>query len=185
MRYGISETGWKRLAQQVSDREIVDLVFSNNADGWYFHAAKKPVLERDTGYVTLFVEANEMEKSAQYGNIYNFFNPDSHVSVLEISEEVREALQEGYEDGTLPHALDQLMEFGELDKIIEGLDPSDIVNSAETWDNPDFVMWFSERFPQYTFVITEDGGASPYINDAPGQLISMTEDEFDQIWESL
>lgn len=131
----------------------------------------------------LVLVTTEMDIAKQYGRdgSIHFFEITDKTKSLNLSSEntkdmdmiVEKALLEKYIFGDYVFVYDeetgQEIDFGKLsedvvEEKIEALtrkafSPTDIIDSAEGFDNPDFFQWFYETFgEQYDFVETPDGG---------------------------
>lgn len=186
MKLGISDRGLRRLAQDQTKVDLLQRIENGDLAGWYVHAANKPLLERNTGYITLFVEGDKWLDVSHYGDFFNFVNPTISVYIGDIEDEILEALKEDYEEGKLSPDLESWLESSgeEIDwdeSVRDPLNPNDIIDTAGWWDNPDFTSWFNERF-DYNFITTYDGAVLFSAEEFEGDLVVVTQEELDELW---
>jgi len=172
---GIPDSGLRRIAQAVGEDEFFLLLNSYDLSGWYVHASSKPVLERNTGYITLFVSGEAWETVLHYGKFLNFVRPNEVVDVDSISYDVATKLLEACEAGYLQRDLEYVVEASvqESDPILQiesAMNPDNIISSADLWDCHEFVVWFGENF-DYNFITTYDGAVCVSINDFEGDVV--------------
>lgn len=184
MKLGISDKGLKRLAQDQSKADLLRLIESGDLSDWYVHAANQPLDERNTGYITLFVEGDKYTDVSHYGEFFNFVKPSKSVYIEDIADEVIQTLKTDYETGYLSGDLEGWLDSADdwTSDIRELLNPGDIIDSAGWWDNPDFTSWFSERF-DYNFILTSDGAVLFDLDELQGELVTLSKAELDAIWD--
>lgn len=98
----------------------------------------------------------------------------------DLREEIIEKLKEQYEDGVLPNDIQQAMDWGaSAEEIADEFDPSDIVISAQGWDNGDFMMWFYDNIaePNGIYGIKTSDGAIVFDED----MIEREENEMQYV----
>lgn len=169
---------------KLTAKKVAETISDGISDSYYVNAADKKLKKGPSEYVTQFVEAGNHESVAFYGEFYNFVRPEISVYAADISAEVMAALKKDYDNGVLSENLRDTIEGADEDfeALESGLNPEDIVNSAELWDIEDFVEWFFVNFPQFYFVETI-GGAVSHMALFEGEIVSVTTDEFSEILE--
>ncbi len=98
----------------------------------------------------------------------------------DLREEIIEKLTEQYEEGVLPNDIQQAMDWGaSAEEIADEFDPSDIVISAQGWDNGDFMMWFYDNIaePNGIYGIKTSDGAIVFDED----MIEREENEMQYV----
>ncbi len=166
-------------------KPIVDVINRESGadDGWLVHAGEIPVLKSKPGYVKQFVDGDEYERVASYGEVYSFVKPDNIVEASDISEEVLTKLKADFNRGLLRPDLEDTLELSGADEFMELFDPDDIVDSAGAWDNSDFTEWFSDSFPSYGMVKTYNGGVMLSPGDFKGTSHALSKDAVEEMAE--
>lgn len=164
--------------------ELVQKLEDGEMDGWYFHASRR-LLDINRRYVVEMVPAEDYERTGFYGDVFNFFLPVNAVDVDEISANVATELMKQYEDYLLTPTLENtLRNFESAEQVAEEMNPTNIVDSAGLWDDPEFVNWFFDQYPDYYFVKTEDGAVT-MLNLFEGDLLDVEKDTFEEALEEL
>jgi hypothetical protein len=101
--------------------------------------------------------AEDIESVARaYGKNLFGYDGKKAIDVDKILDDVRVALEEDQ-----PEFLDwDAMGTADLEDYLSYLNPEKIVDSAEAWDDPEFVEWFVDRFVEkegIQAVLTNDG----------------------------
>jgi len=124
-----------------------------------YHNSQNPV--GDYGYH--FWASDPNKTGLQYGRYRFRLDVSDAIHVSDIIDDITSLLAEDYADGTLPCALDELLDRYSANDIAHELNPDNIVDSGGSWDNPDLVCWMYDRYFSgrgISTILTDDGAIS-------------------------
>ena len=143
-------------------------------DGWYIHgrAGRK---ELKTGHAIQMTKRADVAKqyAGKKGSVH-YIRPTSKANILDFNDpSIREKVVDRYlkdvESGLGPVGSDELIERVGLEKarekLLDEINPKDIVDSAGLFDDSAFNYWLWERF-EPDFAITNDGAIALNVEDA-------------------
>lgn len=130
----------------------------------YHHA---PNLSGDYGY-HLWTR-NIAKTGTHYGPYLFRLDITNTLHINNFVNDIVTLLTKDYANGQLPASLDDIFNYGTTDDIARELNPDNIINSGEAWDNPDLVSWMYDRYfdERDIYIIATDDGAISFLPDDP------------------
>lgn len=105
----------------------------------------------------MFADSTRHIEGGGYGDYSWTVDGDELVDITGIMSNITHALTSDYYSGMVTPGMDALIEQVAEDEVggdadaaiailVQAFNPSDIVMSADAWDNEDMVYWFEERY---------------------------------------
>lgn len=177
--------GPKVSAAKTGDQQILKDAWSRREvpDGWFVHG-RGGRQDLETGNViqtTTNPSIAEQYAGRRGGSVW-MLKPSDDAKVLDLTDEATVAstvakLRKARDDGSLSPALDDIVDNASDEELASSIAPRDIVNSAELFDDRDFVSWLWES-EGVQFVRTPDarGGPTGVFLDASAAVKHRVDD---------
>ena len=130
--------------------------YMNNKSYRSVSSGKNPI-SAYTGYAMFADDANAI--ADVYGEDMYMVDHKNLVNIDDLKAKIAQAWDDAVENGTLPAELDAISNEYDGEAVAQDFDPSDIVDGAGAWDNPDITTWAFDAgiFEDVAGVKTRDG----------------------------